>query len=57
MFRNASDTALLEFRRNVFGVLLVALEDLQAGRQQILEFWLLADGMSVFCSAPLTVLW
>jgi hypothetical protein len=39
----------------LFGVLLMPLEDFEAGLQQALEL-LLADGMSVVASAPLTVL-
>jgi hypothetical protein len=38
MLHQSQRIALLEFRRNVFGVLLVAFKDLQAGREQIFEF-------------------
>jgi hypothetical protein len=40
----------------LLGVLLMSLEDLQAGLQQLLQFRLLADGMRVLSSAPFTVL-
>ena len=38
MLHESQRAALFEFRCDVFGVLFVALKDLQAGREQVFEF-------------------
>ena len=45
MLHQSQQIALLEFRRDVFGVLLVAFKDLQAGREQIFEFCVASCGI------------
>jgi len=40
VLRDARRAVLFEFRRDVFGVLLVTLKDFQAGSEQVLELWI-----------------
>ncbi len=48
---------LFQAGRDMFGMLLVALEEFRAGLQQALQFRIARSGINWVSSAPLTVLW